>query len=164
MDYKSSVHDFDMNDLYAGLQLQLVVYLNAACEVKEESFDKTEPAGIFYFKIDDPFVTSPKYLTPEERDGEVLGKLTMKGLVVDEPQVIEALDAHFSAKSKVIPVGRKKDGSYTKGSKTIEADALGMIRDYTAAKVATIGEDIMEGHIEAEPFKKGNSTACDYCA
>ena len=59
IDYKSGNTDFDMVALYYGLQLQLVVYLNAAVELEERVHPGKEiiPAGIFYYRMNDPILT-----------------------------------------------------------------------------------------------------------
>lgn len=164
VDYKSSAHDLDMNQLYAGLQLQLLVYLNAACEVKEASLGTVKPAGIFYFKIDDPFLSSGEKLSEEARDKGIQEKMRLKGLVVDDGAVITALDKSFHRKSRVIPVARNKDGSLAKASKVISEEDLDLIRAFTQRKVQAIGEDIVSGDIEAMPARDNKGSACDWCS
>ena len=44
IDYKSSVKDIDYTNIYAGLQLQLITYLDAMCKIEDFI-----PAGILYF-------------------------------------------------------------------------------------------------------------------
>ena len=53
IDYKSGNTSFSLVNLYHGLQLQLVVYMNAALELEEKRHPgkKAEPAGIFYYQI-----------------------------------------------------------------------------------------------------------------
>ncbi|MBC7961178.1 MAG: PD-(D/E)XK nuclease family protein, partial [Vallitaleaceae bacterium] len=53
IDYKSGNQNFDLVALYYGLQLQLLVYLSAASELKKgPTTPKVTPAGVFYFHID----------------------------------------------------------------------------------------------------------------
>ena len=49
IDYKSGAKKFEMEDFYYGLELQLIIYMNAAEEIyhKETKKDVT-PAGVFY--------------------------------------------------------------------------------------------------------------------
>ena len=44
IDYKSSIKNIDLNEVEAGLQLQLLTYVDAICKK-----EKTEPAGALYF-------------------------------------------------------------------------------------------------------------------
>ena len=163
VDYKSSAHDFDLEELYAGIQLQLVVYMNAASEIKSQSGSQTKPAGMFYFKIDDPFVSNDRELDEAQGEKEILGKLRMKGVVVEDPEVIQSLDSHFTRKSDVIPVSRNKDGSMGRFSKTLSEEEFRRVMTYTDDKVKSLGNAIVTGDIEPHPYKKGKSSACDYC-
>ena len=55
-DYKTGRKVFDITSFYHGLQLQLPVYLNAALEAEGKRYPGKEivPAGIFYYRIQDP--------------------------------------------------------------------------------------------------------------
>mgnify|MGYP002225497155 CR=1 FL=1 len=56
VDYKSGNKVFDLQEFYYGLQMQLVVYLNAALEMEQRIHPdkKIKPAGIFYYAMKDP--------------------------------------------------------------------------------------------------------------
>ncbi len=62
IDYKSGTTSFDLAALYYGLQLQLVVYMDAAVEMEERNHPGKEavPAGIFYYHINDPLADKQK--------------------------------------------------------------------------------------------------------
>lgn len=163
VDYKSSTHDFELDQFLGGIQLQLVVYMNAACETRENKGQSVQSAGMFYFKIDDPFISGNKVLEQSEHDRQVLGQMRLKGVVLDDPKVIQSLDKMMSGKSSVIPVTRKKDGDLSKQSKTITEDDFQVVREYGKIKVEAIGNAIVDGEIKPQPYRKGTRTACDYC-
>ena len=58
IDYKSGNTSFDLVGVYYGLQLQLVVYMDAAMEAEKNKHPdcQIEPAGIFYYNIKDPMI------------------------------------------------------------------------------------------------------------
>ncbi len=58
IDYKSGTTKFDMSALFYGLQLQLIVYMEAAMDQKSRQAGgkKVTPAGILYYNISDPFI------------------------------------------------------------------------------------------------------------
>ena len=59
VDYKTGMKDLSLSDLYYGLQLQLMVYLRAAVDKQTRRSKKMViPAGVLYYHIEDPFVTS----------------------------------------------------------------------------------------------------------
>lgn len=61
-DYKTGMKSFDITALYHGLQMQLPVYLNAALDVEQRKHPHKTivPAGIFYYRIQDPIVSGRK--------------------------------------------------------------------------------------------------------
>ncbi|EPZ55830.1 PD-(D/E)XK nuclease superfamily protein [[Clostridium] sordellii ATCC 9714] len=56
VDYKSGNKDISLTDVYHGLQLQLLVYLDAILESSKHNGGDINPAAILYFKIDDPII------------------------------------------------------------------------------------------------------------
>ena len=112
VDYKSGNTSFDLVSLYYGLQLQLVVYLNAAMEMEKRLHPDKQviPAGIFYYRVKDPMLDGSREQTPEEINQEILKKLRMDGIVNSDPGVIDRLDRDCGSSSSVIPAGRKADG------------------------------------------------------
>lgn len=164
VDYKSSNQDFDLADMYHGLQLQLIVYLNAAVEVTAKSSEReVKPAGVFYFKIDDPFIEAAESMDDEQREKEILKKFRLKGVVLSDDEIIRHLDSKFTKESAVIPVKRNKTGELSGTSKTVTEDDLNIIRSYIADKTKVLGNEVIGGVIEPKPFKKKDLTACEYC-
>ena len=163
-DYKTGMKTFDITAFYHGLQLQLPVYLNAAMDLEGRKTKAKEivPAGIFYYRMQDPLVE-------KERDDQILEtkilkELRLDGLVNAEEEVLAHLEKNLSGNSVLIPVGRNKDGSLSKTSKVLtQGEFAGFLR-YTKEKEQELKTKIFEGHAEAAPYELGGSTGCDYCA
>ncbi len=166
IDYKSGNKKFDLAALYYGLQLQLVVYMNAAMELESRKHPDKEivPAALLYYHIDDPTIETPVELTQEQINEEILTKLRMNGVVNSDPAVVERLDRFLQDKSKVIPVEKKKDGSFSARSGILSREELHVVSAYVDTKIRQIGREILDGKIAANPYKKGNEEACTYCA
>jgi len=166
IDYKSGHKKFDLAALYYGLQLQLVVYMNAAAEVETKRHRGKEivPAALLYYRIDDPSVETAVELTPEEINEEIGKKLRMNGVVNSAPGIVELLDKDMGDKSDVIPVERKKDGSFSARSSVLDGEELKTVSDYVSRKIAEIGREILDGTISLNPYEKGPEEACTYCA
>lgn len=166
IDYKSGNKKFDLAALYYGLQLQLVVYMNVAVELekKKNPEKKVVPAAMLYYHVADPVIRTEEKITPEEINEKLLRELRTTGIVNQNDTVITSLDGEFSDKSDVVPVERKKDGSYSAKSSVISTEDLQEVSDYVNHKIGQIGRDILAGKIEAAPCRQGNDTACDYCA
>ena len=166
IDYKSGNKKFDLAALYYGLQLQLVVYMNAAMELESRKHPDKEivPAALLYYHIDDPTIETPVELTQEQINEEILTKLRMNGVVNSDPAVVERLDRFLQDKSKVIPVEKKKDGSFSARSGILSREELHVVSAYVDTKIRQIGREILDGKIAANPYEKGNEDACTYCA
>ncbi|MCR2048033.1 helicase-exonuclease AddAB subunit AddB [Acetatifactor muris] len=166
IDYKSGNKKFDLAALYYGLQLQLVVYMNAAVEMEARRHKGKEivPAALLYYHIDDPSVETAVELSPEEINREITRQLRMNGVVNSAPEIVELLDHVMEDKSDVIPVERKKDGSLSSRSSVLSGRELKTVSDYVSRKIVRIGREILDGQISLNPYEKGSEEACTYCA
>ena len=165
IDYKSGHTSFDLLALYHGLQLQLVVYLNAAVEVLKKKHPNEEvlPAGIFYYHIDDPVIEGSGQESDVEIYDQVLEKLKLDGLVNENDCIYEQMDTNITSKSKVIPVGFTKDGALTKNSKTATGEEFAIISGYVNELVQGLGRQIVEGEVAARPYQLKDKEGCTYC-
>lgn len=167
IDYKSGTRKFDLAALYYGLQLQLVVYMNAAVELqKKKNPDKNViPAAMLYYHVSDPMTETEKG-EPDisEIEEAILEELKMTGLVSDDEEVLRLLDRDFELKSSVIPVARKKDGSFTQASSVLSEQDFATISDYVNFKIKELGTSILDGDIGLAPYEQKNEDACTYCA
>lgn len=171
IDYKSGHKTFDIVDLYYGLQLQLVVYLNAAMEQVGRNYPDKQvvPAGIFYYNLEDPVVDKD---TPDRVEQAILKELRMSGLVNGEEAVLPLLDHSFageeglnpSVKSRVVPVETLKDGSFSKASSVADSEGFERLMAYTEKKIRELSDEIREGMTQIKPYKLGSRCACDYCS
>ena len=166
IDYKSGNKRFDLAALYYGLQLQLVVYMNAAMELEGRKHPDKEiiPAALLYYHIDDPTIETPVELTEEQINEQILTKLRMNGVVNSDPEVVERLDRYLQDKSVVIPVEKKKDGSFSARSGILSREEMQLVSSYVDHKIRDIGREILDGKISANPYEKGSEDACTYCA
>lgn len=168
VDYKSGNTEFDMVALYYGLQLQLVVYLNAAMELEKRIYPDRDivPAGIFYYRMQDPMLEADGERTPEEVNGEILKKLKLCGLVNGDKEIIKSMDREldYSRKktSDVIPVSCTKDG-FSRYSATADRKHFEELSRFVNGKMKEIGKRILAGETAAHPYERKNRTACDYC-
>ena len=173
IDYKSGSKSFDLAAIYAGLDLQLVVYMNAGTELISKKYknDTVIPAGIFYYHIDDPLISYdegiPDELTAGLIDEKIASQLKMTGLVNSDATVYRLIDSDFGSRSTVIPVGLKKDGSFTSSSCVASTDQFEVISDYVNQKIKEMGNGILGGDIKAHPRKSSENanlpcTRCDY--
>ena len=165
IDYKSGTTSFDLAALFYGLQLQLVVYMDAAVEMEERRNPDKEvvPAGIFYYHIGDPIADKQEGMDEKDIEKQILKQLRMNGLVNSELDIIHHLDREIEKESDVIPVAIK-DG-YVQESRSSVASTRRFqdLRRFVNRKLREAGQDILMGNVDLKPYKQGNRTACDYC-
>lgn len=165
MDYKSGSTSFDLSLLYHGLQLQLVVYMDAALALEGRRHPGKEPvpAGIFYYHIDDPVLDRPEEASPETVEAGILKKLRMNGLVNSSLDVIEHMDREIVKESDVIPVALKDGLIQNAKSSVAGGERFARLSGFVNRSLRTMGEEILDGNTEVNPYKQGTKTACDYC-
>ena len=107
IDYKSSTKDIELNKVIAGLQLQLLTYVDAITQ-KEEA----EPAGALYFSLIEPKLASAKKEMSKEEIEQIIKKnYKMNGLVLADINVIKMMDKNLqTGKSEIIPVELNNSG------------------------------------------------------
>ncbi len=164
IDYKTGAKKFDLNELYYGLQMQLLVYLDALIKNSKYIIDKqVKPGAILYFKIDDPIIKSKKEMTDEEVEKEVLSSLKMKGLILKDARVVRAMDKDIEGYSLVIPASFKADGSFKATSDVVTEEEFRILREYVNRKMIDICEEMLSGDIKIQPTKNSNVAHCEYC-
>ena len=168
IDYKSGNTSFDLVALYYGLQLQLVLYLNAAMELEQKNHPDKQvvPAGIFYYNIKDPVVD---YVEEEGEEGlynRILKQLRMNGVASADKTVLELMDKNLEkngSSSLSIPVSIKRDGNLAKTSSAVSEEQFRLISGYVNHKIREIGRRILDGETKAAPYEMGQKNGCQYC-
>ena len=165
IDYKSSAKDINLNEVLAGLQLQLITYLDAVCEEKD-----VIPAGVLYFGLTEPKldkVKNSKNITDEEVEQKIREHFRMNGLVLAEMNVISMMDNNLKdgEKSTTIPVKLKKDGSMDKTSKVVSRKEFEILQKYVKKTLGDISKEILDGNIDIKPYYnvKNKRKPCEYC-
>lgn len=162
LDYKTGRKEFDIVALYYGLQLQLMVYMDAAVrEEKKKNPDREIiPAGVFYYRIQDPLVEKKE---KEEIEKAILKELKLDGIVNLQSNSAFHLDRNGKGESLAVPLKYNKDGSLSKGSKAVSGEEFHAMMHHAVEKVRKTHREILSGDISALPYRRGQETGCDYC-
>lgn len=135
IDYKSGNHEFEVGNVYEGVELQISIYMEIMKELvngiynkgkkeEDEDFYKIIPDGMYYYHMQDPYVKADT----EEKAEEMREKtLKMQGLDASEDKTFE------------------------------------IVTEFAKYKAAEIANAIASGEIEKKPEKSGERSACDYC-
>lgn len=161
IDYKSSAKDIELNKFVAGLQLQLITYVDAMCKNED-----VMPAGALYFTLLEPKLAQ-KDLSAEDIERKLQESFRMKGLVLADINVIKAMDETLeTGKSTKIPVSLNKDGDIAySSSNTVTRDEFERMQKYSTKLIKQISKQILSGDISVKPYydEKSKSTPCQYC-
>jgi ATP-dependent helicase/nuclease subunit B len=165
IDYKSSPKQLALSDVWNGLNLQLLVYLDVVVTNAEAWLGrKAEVGGVFYYQVADPFVTAKRLLTPDEAARERAKKLRMKGLMLADPELARMMDSQVEqGSSELLPFGLKKDGGFTAHSSVATSDQFQWLQTYVRETVKDITLRMTSGDIQIAPYTQGTSLACDRC-
>lgn len=163
IDYKTGEKAFDLGELCYGLQMQLVVYMNAALDMQQKKHpDKLViPAGLFYYRMKDPIVEKPG--PDQEIQDIILKELRPDGVVQGTAEVLRHLDRDFTGTSQVIPVARTKSGDLSKTSKVLSGEEFHIISDFAKKQIKEVERQILDGNARIQPYSLSGNTGCDYC-
>ncbi|MDP4134142.1 MAG: PD-(D/E)XK nuclease family protein, partial [Bacillota bacterium] len=156
IDYKSGNKTFNLSEVYHGLNLQLSVYLLAICRERGAS-----PAGILYFKIDDPLLDSSPEDSSEDINEKRIKALKMTGMLLNDDTVINAMDNESDSSSKLFPVKMsrgKQNGDFA----TLEQ--FNVLFGHIKSCVNNIIYSMKQGDISIDPVSINSSySPCSYC-
>lgn len=172
VDYKTGGDSVDVEHFRSGYKLQLMLYLKAATQKQE-----VKPAGVFLFKIReidadaDARTVVPGEVAAEERMEDAY---KLEGIVLDDMDLIDAMDTEIGGASKVLPIKYvKKNGTYSgsSGGYLFSREEFEELSQQVDQQVDRICREICDGNIDIRPKKEtkkdmeGNyRTSCKYCS
>ena len=172
VDYKTGGDSVDVEHFRSGYKLQLMLYLKAATQKQE-----VKPAGVFLFKIReidadaDARTVVPGEAAAEERMEDAY---KLEGIVLDDMDMIDAMDTEIGGASKVLPIKYvKKNGTYSgsSGGYLFSREEFEELSAQVDRQVDRICREICDGKIDIRPKKEkkkdmeGNyKTSCKYCS
>lgn len=160
VDYKSSYKDLDLNQVEAGLQIQLITYLDAICEQTD-----FEASGVLYMGLIDNVVKNAKNMSEEEIENKIRNNFKMKGLILADISVVKLMDNKLqTGASDIIPVYISKDGTISeKKSSVISKENFDGLQKQVKETIKEISKEILKGKVDIKPYNYNKKTGCDYC-
>jgi ATP-dependent helicase/nuclease subunit B len=165
IDYKSSQTSLNLNEVYYGLSLQMLTYLDVLItHAKTWLGVPASPAGVLYFHIHNPMLNKKTAIPQEQIELELYKQFKMKGLILADQEVVKRMDTTLESEySEVIPVGLKKDGQFYSTSSVASEEDFEHLRGYVRRQFEQIGTQISEGTIDINPYKLKKKAACTFC-
>ena len=172
VDYKTGGDSVDVEYFRSGYKLQLMLYLKAATQKQE-----VKPAGVFLFKIREIDADADmKNIYPgrEAMEERMEDAYKLEGIVLDDMDLIDAMDTEIGGASKVLPIKYvKKNGTYSgsSGGYLFSREEFEELSAQVDLQVDRICREICDGKIDIRPKKEkkkdmeGNhKTSCKYCS
>ena len=162
IDYKSSAKNIDLNEVIAGLQIQLLTYLDAITKIED-----VLPAGVLYYNLLDPIIKNNKKMTLEELEEEIKKNFKMQGLILADVNIVKMMDKTLEVGySKTIPAYLDKDGNISPNrSSAIPIEDFKILQKQLNSIIKKISEEILNGNINIKPYynTKNKLKQCDIC-
>ncbi|UNC91797.1 helicase-exonuclease AddAB subunit AddB [Candidatus Contubernalis alkaliaceticus] len=167
IDYKSGRPELNLAEIYHGLSLQLMVYMDVVLTYARDWLGvEAEPAGILYFYVHAPLIKTNKILKPKEIEKMIIQRYKMKGKVLAELEAVTLMDHSLNSPgySDIIPAAVKKQGGFYKGSQTMDALSFDRFRQHVRQKLTEASWGISQGRVDIKPIQIGKKKACRFCA
>ena len=163
VDYKSGRKAFDLAAVRMGLDIQMLLYLFTLQKEGKAYFgQEVEPAGVLYLPARDEILAAERNISPEKLAQETAKQLRRSGLLLSDPEVLQAMEHESLTEPKFLPLRVGRDGSIA-GS-IASAAQLGKLGRYVETLLHQIAREIRDGNIDADPCCKSEEDSfCQYC-
>ncbi len=160
VDYKTGNKEFSLSEVLEGLNLQMLIYLFSISEDRKR-YGETLPAGVLYLPAKLPIIQVSRHATDEEIENAKLATMRMNGLLLDDPVILEAMEADIGG--VFIPASKTKSGSLSTTSSLASLAQFGRIQQRVSALLTEMATLLHQGEVAAVPVDSGGETPCRYC-
>lgn len=163
VDYKSGKKKFDMANVRMGLDIQMLLYLFTLQKEGKAYFGREiEPAGVLYLPARDDILSAERNIPADKLRCEREKQLRRSGLLLAEPDVLQAMEHEALREPRYLPLRVGRDGSLS-GS-IASAERLGRLGGYVDTLLHQIAGEVRQGNIDADPWcKSEDDSFCKYC-
>lgn len=163
VDYKSGRKAFDLSAVRMGLDIQMLLYLFALEKEGKQKFGMDiEPAGVLYLPARDEILAAERNITPEKLQTQREKELRRTGLLLSEPEVLQAMEHEALQSPRFLPLRVSRDGNLA-GS-IASAAQLGKLGAYVEKLLHQISREVREGNIDADPCcHSEDDSFCKFC-
>ena len=160
IDYKTGAKSFKLSEIVEGINVQMLIYLFAACQNGGDRYGRTSPAGVLYLPAKLPVVQAERGQDSEKIGREQIRSLRMNGLLIDDPEIIGAMEKDI--KGLFIPASLKSGGGFKKHSSIASLKHFGLLKKRIDSLLIEMAQTLKSGDIAAYPAA-GEVEACKWC-
>ena len=183
IDYKSSGRKLDFTEVYNGISLQLLTYLDVAMKnipiiAREGKFIQdlseleniiVQAAGMFYLHVHNPLIPTEDYEEQDRVENLRQEKYKLSGYMLKDVEIAQLMDQSLEPNktSIIVPAAFKssEDPEFNnRSSKVIEQGQMENLQEFVHYKFRQAGNKIYEGNTEIKPYSLGDQKACTFCS
>ncbi len=155
VDYKTGDKTFSLDEVYCGLNTQMLFYLFTLTHNAQAQFPNPVAAGVLYLAGD----PAPKGTSRIDAQQPMTYKID--GLVLNDEVVVHSMDKE--ATGLFVPFTFAKDGKPRASAKLASLEKLGNIEKHLETLVVDMAKNLYAGDIVAAPLNAGQHCPCDVC-
>jgi len=166
IDYKSSAIGLSLLEVYYGLALQMLAYLDVVLTQSEQWLgEQASPAGMLYFHVHNAMLSDQQKPSEDDIAEALFKKYKMNGLLISDEDIVRTMDTSLtSGSSSIVPAGMKKNGGFYKYSKIAGDDTFKHLQAHIRHLMTQAGLDMTAGRVDLNPYEHKQQTACRFCA
>lgn len=157
LDYKSGQKRFLLDEVYYGLNLQMLIYLFSICQNGADALRGAAPAGALYVPAQGGYLSGARHVDPYQRARQRHKQYAMNGLLLSDEDVLRGMERDLNG--DYIPYsegGRRTDALY---SERELADLWALV----GQRIEGMARQLYSGDIAALPCCRGDEAPCDFC-
>jgi ATP-dependent helicase/nuclease subunit B len=165
IDYKTGHKSFDLTEIWNGLGMQMLLYLFALEKMGSSLYGKpVEPAGVLYLPARQVIVSGSHNMTDRLRQSKVDAALRRKGLLLNSPQVLEAMEHCRETGVRFLPIRVSAKTGQFSGDSLVTAAQFEGLRRHLDGILHALARELTGGEINPNPWYRGPMQhACAFC-
>ena len=162
VDYKTGRKDFDYTDILSGMGLQMLIYLFALTREAANYYGRAlEPAGVLYFPARWDVETTQGRVEPEEAEKQRRRSLRRKGLLLDDEEILQAMEPGQEPVYLPYKVSRKTG---QRSGDLADRKQLDLVERHVRRTLGDLADTLWSGAIAPDPYWRGEDhNACRWC-
>lgn len=186
IDFKTGSQGLRLTDIYYGLKIQLLSYLQVALQYYERLLPQGErvlPAGVLYYFFRSSVLSADGPLSVEKAKELHDKEVKAQGLLVADMKALKLAQRDLTTgSSTLLPLSLLKDAApymedaeafaqledplalFGKRNNTVVTrEQLELLLQHTKQIIVQLGQQIHQGDIAVRPCRIGQFTGCQYC-
>ena len=157
VDYKTGRKKFSLSDVWYGRNMQMLLYLFAVCDHAEALYGRAAlPAGVLYLPAREELLQFDHAPDEEETASRRMKGKRRSGLVLDDPELIEAWEQGDD--KQYIPV------RVLRSDPLVSLEQMGLLRRHAESCLREMAEEILAGSVAVNPsYVSESENACRNC-